>query len=205
MSMMLKHMLNFGGQKMNNGYHKLFSGFLMILIDINIGSFDIIPDIIGYLLVFYGLGMLNQETDIPSFRVARVFSFWMALLAGYAIIMDTLGLIQSFAFQSYLAMILTTLGELLLVVYMYHGMETHMILQNDELLASRFGRESRLYAIIQGISLIAMSFSINLTQEKYGFFIIILVVIGIIMYIRILINLHTIKKYFENKPLDIME
>lgn len=54
------------------GYSKLFWGFLILLLDFRINGFDIIPDLIGYLFISNGLGMLN--TWNPHFEQAKKFA-----------------------------------------------------------------------------------------------------------------------------------
>lgn len=182
---------------MNNYYKKIFSGFLLVMIDINIGTFDIVPDIIGYLLVFSGLVKLYSITEESSFGLARFFAIWMTVGAFYELITVTFRLIHLSAFLGYMVMILGVLGELLLVVYIYHGMASHMKALNETELFERFSKENKRYALIQGVSLVAMSFSINIPKDSSGVYLIVLLLISVVMHIRFLMNLNAAKNVFE--------
>ncbi|PKM49151.1 MAG: hypothetical protein CVV02_17390 [Firmicutes bacterium HGW-Firmicutes-7] len=187
---------------MNNSYKHLFSGFLLVMLDINIGSFDILPDVIGYILVFLGLGELHSNTGIESFRVARILSIVSAIGAVFEIFTGTFGLIHMSAFISYTVTVFGGLSELLLVVCIYHGMTTHMTMLEEISLSNQFGNENKRYAVIQGLSLIVMSFSLNMPKDG-GAYLIALLVVSIIMHIRLLINLNVAKKLFDTEASEL--
>lgn len=58
---------------------KLFWGFLIVLIDIRINGFDLLIDLVGYLLVVIGLGELARRN--PMFGRARPFAFVLMMLS----------------------------------------------------------------------------------------------------------------------------
>ncbi len=179
---------------MNKSYKYLLSGFLLVMLDINIGSFDILPDVLGYILVFSGLGELHSCTGIESFRVARLLSIVSVIGAVFEIFTGTFGLIHMSAFIRYTVTVFGGLSELLLVVCIYHGMTAHMTMLEEISLSNQFGIENKRYAVIQGLSLIAMSFSLNMTKTGGGAYLIALLVVSIIMHIRLLINFNVVKK-----------
>jgi len=182
---------------MNDTYKKIFGGFLLVMIDINIGSFDVLPDVIGYLMVLFGLRELYSKTEEPSFGVARFFAIWMTLSAVIEILTVTFKLIYMDAFISYIVMIFGGLGSLLLVVCIYQGITDHMRMLDETALSHRFGNENKRYALIQGISLMVMSFSLNIPKDSSGAYMIGLLLISIVMHIRFLMNLNTAKNVFE--------
>lgn len=51
------------------GFSKLFWGFLIILLDFRIQGFDILPDIIGYLMIYSGLTQLIYLSE--HFKYAK--------------------------------------------------------------------------------------------------------------------------------------
>ena len=62
------------------GFMSIFWGLLFVILDIRIGSFDLIlPDFIGYILIFKGLTVLAPEHG--GFRKARVFAAIMFFLS----------------------------------------------------------------------------------------------------------------------------
>ena len=189
---------------MNDNYKKIFSGFLLVMLDINIGSFDILPDVIGYLFILSGLRGLYSITEEQSFGVARFFAVWMMLSAVFEVATGTLRLIHMSAFPSYAMMIFGVLGELILVVCIYQGMTAHMTMMNETALSYRFDSENKRFALIQGLSVIVMSFSLNMPKEGSSAYMIILIVVSFVMHIRFLINLNSAKNLFELEPSEMM-
>jgi hypothetical protein len=47
-----------------SGYNKLFWGMIFIIFNINIGIINLLPNFIGYILIFSGLGILSEQHDI---------------------------------------------------------------------------------------------------------------------------------------------
>ena len=190
---------------MNNGYKYIFGGFLLVLIDINIGRFDLLPDVIGYYLVFLGLGNLYAKTELRVFRIARFLSVSMICVSILDVVTGMLGWIQMGDFFNYAVMIFGWLSELLLVVYIYQGMTAHMTMLEETILSHHFGSELKRYAVIQGLCLLVMSFSLNMPKEGSSVYLFALMAISIIMHIRLLINLSAAKKLFETEEVKIIE
>ncbi len=182
---------------MNKGYINLFRGFLLIVLDFNIGSFDILPDFIGYLLILVGLSYLYSKTDIKIFNFAKAFSLCLLINEGLNIATGTVGVIQFTKITEYALMLFGALNYLLLTVFIYSGMTKHMNDIGEEVLSKRFFFETRIYAVLQGLCLIAISFSLNMKTEGDEIYTYSILIVSIIMYIRMLINLHSAKKVFE--------
>lgn len=189
---------------MNDNYKKIFSGFLLVMLDINIGTFDILPDVIGYLLVLSRVRVLYYKTGERSFGIARYFAVWMIFSAAFEIVTGTFRLIHMPAFPSYAIMIFGALGELILVVSIYQGMTAHMTMLNETELSHRFASENKRYVLIQGLTLIVMSFSLNMPKEGSSVYMITLIVVSFAMHIRFLINLNLAKNLFELEPSEMM-
>lgn len=189
---------------MNYNYKKIFSGFLLVMLDINIGTFDILPDVIGYIFILSGLRELYSKTGEQSFGIARYFAVWMILSAAFEVATGTFRLIHMPAFPSYAIMIFGALGELILVVCIYQGMTAQMTMLNETALSHRFGSENKRYTLIQGLTLIVMSFSLNMPKEGSSVYMIILIVVSFVMHIRFLINLNYAKNLFELEPSEMM-
>lgn len=64
-------------------------------------AFDIVPDIIGYLLVFLGLVELYAKTGEDAFGRAKIFALWMTLSAIFDVLMVSFKLIHLTTFPSY--------------------------------------------------------------------------------------------------------
>lgn len=62
-----------------NAFSNLYWGFFFTMLDFRIGHFDILPDIIGYILFFIGLSTLAYTNDY--FRKAKTLSIPMIILS----------------------------------------------------------------------------------------------------------------------------
>jgi hypothetical protein len=56
---------------MEQGYRKVFWGFLIVLFNINIGPINILPDFLGYFIIGSGLVAIVNEFETKSFRIAH--------------------------------------------------------------------------------------------------------------------------------------
>lgn len=76
--------LDMGGDIMNeDGFRKLYWGFLFIMIDFRIQGVDILPDIIGYILFAVGFGILALHSI--HFSKARNLNIPMIILSIFSI------------------------------------------------------------------------------------------------------------------------
>ena len=65
------------------GFNKFYWGFFFILISFRIQGFDIIPDIVGFVLLADGLGRLVSESEF--FKTAQGYTLPMILLSIFSI------------------------------------------------------------------------------------------------------------------------
>ncbi|MBS4538918.1 hypothetical protein GOQ27_10605 [Clostridium sp. D2Q-11] len=84
------------------GYKKLFWGFIFFF-DFRLSGFDILPDIIGYILFYQGLNMLYERNE--HFDKAKRFAIPLILLSVFSIYEVTVPL-NEFTFNSYSILIL---------------------------------------------------------------------------------------------------
>jgi len=64
-----------------NGFNKLYWGFLFILIDFRINGFDILPDIIGYILFAFAFSALASGSS--HFVLAGRYNIPMIILSTF--------------------------------------------------------------------------------------------------------------------------
>jgi hypothetical protein len=66
-----------------NGFGKLYWGILFIMIDFRLQGFDVLPDIIGYILFAIGFGILVSNSEY--FEKARNFNIPMIILSLFSV------------------------------------------------------------------------------------------------------------------------
>ena len=67
-----------------DAYRRIFQGLLLVLLDFRIASIDILPDFVGYILVFRALGTL--ATQHPYFSKAKPFALVLIFVSLVTII-----------------------------------------------------------------------------------------------------------------------
>lgn len=72
---------------MEQGYEKIFWGFLIAIFDINLGSVNILPDFIGYFILGSGVYKVYEEFESKDLKTANSLA---NLLMCYSLIMSVL-------------------------------------------------------------------------------------------------------------------
>ena len=65
------------------GFRKLLWGFMLIFFHIRINGFDLLPDVLGYIIVIIGLGMLASSSG--KFETAKWIAIPLAVLSIFTI------------------------------------------------------------------------------------------------------------------------
>lgn len=68
----------------NRAFRNFYWGFLFVMVDFRLNGFDVLPDIIGYILFVAGLNLL-WETHQQIFTKARTYHIIMAFLSVFSI------------------------------------------------------------------------------------------------------------------------
>ena len=98
------------------GFSSIFWGILF-LFDFRINGFDILPDFVGYLLIFHGLGLLLSRKD--HFLVARNYTLPLIVLSFFSIYEVQRPLNQMDPF-TLLAMLIGLAAMVLNLLVIYH-------------------------------------------------------------------------------------
>lgn len=162
-------------------YKKIFWGFIF-LIDLRINGVDLLPDIIGYILIFIGLGMLADRND--NFYKAKVIAFPLIFLAILDIYQINVSLDRAGTF-GILISIITTIINLVMVYRICIGISQEANKVNDIELESKAIKSWKLYLIYNIIFLIM--FIPGLMQIAF----ILVFILSIIAYVVILRLLNT--------------
>lgn len=175
------------------GYKNIFSGFILVMLDIHILGLDILPDFIGYFLIISGVSDLYIKTNIKAFLIAKNFSI-VSLFMEFFNLLVLFEMIQINYIMVYLTMNLMSFIQLILVLYIYQGMAGHMAVLEKSKLTKKFEAENKKFAMIQGVVLLLTTLSLNMPLENMILYTILLVAVSFIMHIRLLMNLSYAKK-----------
>jgi succinate dehydrogenase/fumarate reductase cytochrome b subunit len=79
---MINHIIR-GIDIMENGLRKFYWGFFFIMLSFRIQGYDILPDVVGYVLFAIGFNSLSEKSDY--FRVAYKFNLPLIVLSLFTI------------------------------------------------------------------------------------------------------------------------
>ena len=147
------------------GYNRLFWGILITIFHINIGYISIIPDFVGYMLIYSGLNVLSTQHEI--YKNGKIPSILLVLLTLKDIIYDLNSNIlvnKNYTF-SLIAIIISSIVIIIKLYVMYvicSGIyELSKARELDELIR-RTSSGWKEYLFISAVYLVYAAFSINL-------------------------------------------
>lgn len=182
---------------MNSTYNKLFGGFMVVLLDFNIGSFDFIPDPLGYIMIISALLTLSAETEIDAFKKATWLAYTQLILSFIEYFTPRQNLTGTMNVSPVMVLMMVGGGliSMLLVYYIYSGILDH--LQRD-------GRSYAMEATVRGARRIYLylhlvingtyAVLINLSEGLRIWVMVATVVVAFVLQIRFLIHLNTMRK-----------
>lgn len=132
---------------------RIVFGLIFILINFNIqlggGSLlNLLPNFVGYIIIFRAISMFLKESDSSSFALARKFSFMLTFLYLAFFIMDLLG-ITAMLNTDY-ALVSITMAVVALVfqlMFLYHLTLGILEVTDDEALKKRLRFVFRVVAV----------------------------------------------------------
>lgn len=66
---------------MREGYKKIFWGFIFVTIHINLGCIQILPNFIGYMLIYYGIKRLNADNNINALEDSSKYCLSLVIMS----------------------------------------------------------------------------------------------------------------------------
>lgn len=161
------------------GYHKIYWGFLLTIFNINIGPFNILPDFIGYFLIFLGLAKIQKGFQSKNFKIAIIFTNILLFYSIIIFIIEFIGFWNLIGINigkyHYKSIIETGFGlfqsaiNLLMIFYILSGTIDMFIKLKLDTQVNNIVSSQKTYVILYVVGLILLSISINISSEKYYF------------------------------------
>lgn len=170
--------------------NKLFWGLLLVLLDVKINQLDILPDIIGYLIVVSGLNQLQPHSKY--FLKAKILANILVFVSIAAIFQAPDIPISEFVPSNYslLVLLFSTASGLLhiaLIFFAVHGLMELAVHHNLlELSAISYNRLA-IYLVFSFLALATIPFILTIGETNTIYLLLISVMIGIIMEMMILL------------------
>lgn len=141
---------------MSEGYNKIFWGFIFITFHINLGSIQVLPNFIGYLIIYFALEKISEEYDMKVFKesakycsVLIVMSF-LSLLMGFA---SNIELINNTVFNI-IWMNIFNIVELIMIYKLLCGSSEILKIKNNSL-SDSYSNKTGIYVILASIVTVA--------------------------------------------------
>ena len=186
---------------MNKGYDQIFGGYLLVLLDLNIGSFDVLHDSVGYGIICLGLLKLYQHTGIKAFDYARIIGIIEVIMAIIASFFPQVAL-QDMTMTSYGLLMIGSMIAIAFVYLIYSGGLAHIKMYSMEALAETLGRGRTSYGLGMISLLVAQSFLLNATSDFRSGIIIGSVAVGIVLQVIFMVHINSLRKAEFNEILE---
>lgn len=175
----------------SNGFKKFFWAFLFILVDFRVKGFDILPDVIGYILIYSGLSTFEDKNKY--FERAKGIALTMVVISIYYIYASP-GSNLEFS----LGTVIGIIGEIISLLLVYSvfmgirqmGQESR---KDDIILEAE--SSWRFYLTLTVVTLAQLLFMF--APVTYIYYIIILFFANIFVLIKIMKFMHMCKHEFR--------
>ncbi|TKC17114.1 hypothetical protein FA727_13755 [Robertmurraya kyonggiensis] len=189
---------------MQSSFRKIFWGLLLILLEIHIVVIDILPDPLGYFLVFSGVSALEMEKNASGDR-NKVKTMALALLfisIPTIFVQNTPNEVVSP--YSIWPTYMTGLGILKLVLVFYLLKFMTRIAQEWGVgeLVKRTEQTGKVYITATLIVILIQSFLVNLTEGWATGLSVVTIIVSLIMEVTLLILVH---KFGKVPPVTVQE
>ncbi|WP_096272486.1 hypothetical protein [Paucisalibacillus globulus] len=178
---------------MSSAFRKIFWGFLFVLIEINLEFIDILPDPIGYILIFTGISYLANR--FPAGNKAKAWAFALIFLSIPDVFISNMEINTLHRFSGW-SIYQTALGvlRLILIFYLFHLMLAISEKSTNQELYNWTKKFSKIYITIMLLSYLFTPIGINLNEELLLGLIGITTLVGIVIEIMFLVLIHRYKK-----------
>lgn len=185
---------------MDSYFNRVFWGMILVFFDINIGRVDILPNIIGVMMIATALGRLYETKEEEAFKKGVPYGWAMVIFAFIDIILKFGGYkaSQSGDFSVWLQIYGQLVGvvRIMLLYYICQGVFNLGEKYNHSDISNK-AKSRWLWSFVStlGISVV-MAFSLNFQEEILMVFMMIFGGIGFIVNILIIALIRTSAKTF---------
>lgn len=182
------------------GYNKLFWGMIFIIFDINLGVINILPNFIGYILIYSGLNILEKQHEI--YKKGKIPAVILTILTLKDIVHTNKNNLLSGEFQSSNIGIML-IGAVVIIINMYliyiicKGIYYISAYRGLDKFKSMAETKWKNYFIATVLMIFYIPFSLNLSSDFN--------IIMIILSIMQLVTMISIGMLFRRSRLEIGE
>lgn len=135
---------------MNNGYKKIFWGFVFATFHINLGAIQIVPTFIGYIILYLGIEKIAKDYNLNSLDKSSKYCSILALMSFIAVAIPFAGLeFKSSIFNIIWITIFNTI-ELFMVYKLLEG-SVEILEKSNNPLWSEYNKKVAVYIILSTV------------------------------------------------------
>jgi hypothetical protein len=172
------------------GFRKIFWGFILVFIEIHLLVIDLLPDPIGYYLIFSGINLVNNHFGFKN-RGKNV-ALGLVFLSIPTLIIQNQAVVQMSASAMYLS--LMGILNLILAYFIFQLMVSISNKREDDSLSKRTTTTFKIYMTLMFLFTFLEAFSINMTESMRMGFIVFSAFTGLVMNILFLVLLSKFSK-----------
>ncbi|MCH4887929.1 hypothetical protein EZV73_10110 [Acidaminobacter sp. JC074] len=178
---------------MTSIYKKIFTGFLLVLFDINLGVIDILPDPLGFFFILTGLMMFNKKEKSLDLQLGSVISGLMMVYTTYLYFSNNPINSASLSMFGYVSMIVTMILSAGLSLIIYNASIRAYRHRADKVIIEKLVQETNQYAIINALSILALSTVMIVPVSMVSGITVIVAIVVFVLQIRFMFTLNRIK------------
>ena len=177
-------------------YRRMFLGLLLVFLDFRIQFIDILPDFLGYILVYQALGKLTAQH--PYFSKGKPFALVLVFLSLVTIIEPpNSNLLENSLNEQQLGWILVGQGNLILDLFLFFWLCQGICLLATErgldVLREKATFRWKFYLIVTSILLVYTPFTLNL-DPAWNMLMIVFLVLQFIILLLLLGLIRTAQR-----------
>lgn len=185
---------------MGKSYQYIFWGIVFVFININIGPLDIMPDIIGYLLIINGLSKLYHLTENRGFSIAKTAGVILAFVSIFNLFVRFSGGLEDASIVGMAVGVIVQLIQIVMVFYIYEGTIASLA-HDDHDLTVMMKSGQKIFAYLYLITAFITPFMLNIEDTYAGGIMIMCVIANVCAVLNWAVNMHRARKYYQEKGL----
>lgn len=156
----------------SEGYNKLFWGMILIVFNFNLGPIDILPNFVGYMLIYSGLNQLSSQLDF--YKKGMPASLVLTAVSLFELFRPS-GTVNQGNSSVDVNIWLTPLTSITSLINLYLF---YVVCKGIYLLSEQRGLQDlkenarvryKVYFIVTAVFLVYSPFSLNLSKDYAGF------------------------------------
>lgn len=161
------------------GFRKIFWGFILVFVEIHLMVIDILPDPIGYYLIFSGIRLVNHYFGFTN--KGKQVALGLVFLSLPTLFIQNQSVIQMSGSSIYLSLI--GIINLVLAFYLFQLMVSIAKQREDDSLHQRTTTMFKIYMVTMFFVTFLEPFSINMTEGLKMWFIVFSAIFGLVINI----------------------